>query len=347
MTESDEESTDPPAAASEDTDGRLGETRRLADAVRRSPDPVAVKDRKGRYVAVNDRFCSLFGANDAVGRTDEDLFDPDDAACFRAADRRVIDAETPQRDEERVTVDDRELVFETTRVPHYEDGEVAGTATVRRDVTDRVERERELRRKNERLDTFASVVSHDLRNPLDIAEGYVGKARSTGAEEDFDEIESAIERSKAIVDELLTLARADRQLSDTETVDLAAVAETAWNGVDTDGATVAVAADRTVEADESQLKRVFENLFRNSVEHAGDGVTVRVLDAGEGFAVVDDGSGIPAEKREAALEPGYTTGEDGTGLGLAIVGRIAEAHGWTMELSESAEGGLRVDVTTA
>jgi signal transduction histidine kinase len=88
---------------------------------------------------------------------------------------------------------------------------------------------------------------------------------------------------------------------------------------------------------------VFENLFRNSIEHAGPDVTVTVGDHDDGFYVADDGPGVPPEDREQLWEYGESTTEEGTGLGLAIVRRIAEAHGWRTEMAESEAGGLRID----
>jgi len=88
-------------------------------------------------------------------------------------------------------------------------------------------------------------------------------------------------------------------------------------------------------------RRLFENLFRNAVEH-GDGpvVTVGRLDNSEcGFYVADDGPGIPSEERENVFEPGYSSHEHGTGLGLSIVKRIAECHDWTVEAKNGCAGG--------
>jgi PAS domain S-box-containing protein len=316
--------------------------------VRRSPDPIAAKDLEGRYRAANDRFVALLGVRegDVLGATAGELFGADDAAAVRARDRAVAESEARETSEERVSIDGREFVFETTRFPYYEDGAVAGVVTVRHDVTDRVRQAEELRERNERLDAFASVVSHDLRNPLDIAEGYVGKARETGvgadADADLEEAATAIDRAKSLVDDLLTLARADRRLDGLEPVEVSAVAADAWERVDTGGATIETDGDRSIEADGAQLRRLFENLFRNSVEHAGPGATVRVRATDDGFVVADDGPGIPAAERDRAFEPGYTTDDDGTGLGLAIVGRIAEAHGWEASLDEADGGGLAV-----
>jgi signal transduction histidine kinase len=64
-----------------------------------------------------------------------------------------------------------------------------------------------------------------------------------------------------------------------------------------------------------------------------------------GFFVEDDGPGIPEEMREKVFEAGYSSEEEGTGLGLSIVGTIAEAHGWTVSVTEGREGGARFELT--
>ncbi|MCL7418323.1 MAG: ATP-binding protein, partial [Halalkalicoccus sp.] len=64
-----------------------------------------------------------------------------------------------------------------------------------------------------------------------------------------------------------------------------------------------------------------------------------------GFAIDDDGPGIPESERELALEPGYST-DNGTGFGLVIIRNIVEGHGWELSLAENESGGLRIEITT-
>jgi len=90
---------------------------------------------------------------------------------------------------------------------------------------------------------------------------------------------------------------------------------------------------------------VFENLYRNAIEHGGDGVTIRVGTSNGGFFVEDTGPGIPADERDDVFESGYTTNEDGTGFGLAIVKRVVEAHGWEITVTEGSDGGARFEVS--
>jgi len=193
------------------------------------------------------------------------------------------------------------------------------------------ERERELQRQNERLDQFASVVSHDLRNPLQVARGYLEMLDDDGPAA---EIGTSLDRMETIIADVLELARQGRTIDGAEPVDLGDAARTAWQNVDTRAATRTVETDATLHADEERFVRLLENIFRNVVEHAGEDATVRIGATENGFYVADDGPGIPPDERERVFETGYTTADDGTGFGLAIVAEIAEAHGWTVEVVE-------------
>ena len=226
--------------------------------------------------------------------------------------------------------------------------EVDGYLIVLRDITALKERERELNLKNERLDRFASVVSHDLRNPLGIAKTYLDFARETCETDDLDTVDESLDRMDAMIGDLLTMARAETSVDDTESIDLAAVAEDAWSTAQTDGATISNEFDETtIEGDRSLIQNVFENLFRNAVDHNGPPVTVRVgLLDGPGFYVEDNGEGIAPDQRADVFEFGHTTSESGTGFGLAIVRELIEAHGWEISVTGSATGGARFEIYT-
>jgi len=215
------------------------------------------------------------------------------------------------------------------------------------DITDRERDRRELKRQNERLDRFASVVSHDLRNPLQVLRGSLDGARQTGDPEHFERGEQAIDRMETLIDDVLSLARQGQPIDETEPVALAALVEECWTVVETADAELIVDDDLRFVADPDRLRQLLENLVRNAVEHGGDDVTVRVgaLSDGTGFYVEDDGPGIPEAERSEVFESGYSTGDEGTGFGLAIVSEIVDAHGWTIDLTDSAEGGARFEIT--
>jgi PAS domain S-box-containing protein len=209
-------------------------------------------------------------------------------------------------------------------------------------------RERELQRQNERLDEFARVVTHDLRNPLNVAMGRLDLVEEAGDTDHLETVARAHGRMKRIIEDVLTLARQGETVGETEPVSLDAVARRAWENVDTGAATLQVDTGRTIDADTGRVEQLLENLLRNAVEHGGEAVTVRVGwdDARPGFYVEDTGRGIPPETRARVFESGYTTAAGGTGLGLAIVEEIVVAHGWEIEVTDGTEGGTRFEITT-
>ncbi|MFB6137614.1 MAG: sensor histidine kinase [Halobacteriaceae archaeon] len=205
-------------------------------------------------------------------------------------------------------------------------------------------RQEETQRKNDLLEEFAGMVAHDLRNPLGTAMGRVELAREEVDSEHLDRAEDALSRMESIVEETLVLARAGSAVGEPEPVDLAAVVEASWATVETGQATLEVDPLPVVSGDPDRLRHVFENLFRNAVEHGDADVSVHVgpLPDGAGFIVEDDGPGIPAAEREAVFDPGHSTGGS-SGFGLDIVGRIADAHGWDVRVAESPDGGARFE----
>ncbi|MFC7233287.1 sensor histidine kinase [Saliphagus sp. GCM10025308] len=254
------------------------------------------------------------------------------------------------------------------------------------DLTELKVRERELERQNERLDQFASIVSHDLRNPLTVANGYLGFVRDElGDDHDaVTAIQQAHDRMEQLIDDVLAVARTGDATGSLELVRLSTVAEQAWEHVDTRDARLELDDGGVwVEADPTRLLQLFENLFRNSVEHGsardqhgsraddavehgtasvpsgsesepGDDspetrgestVCVQVGTCDDGFAVEDDGPGIPPSEREVVFDSGYSTGSGSTGLGLAIVERIADEHGWSVECTDGSAGGARFEFT--
>jgi len=223
--------------------------------------------------------------------------------------------------------------------------DITSGMAVSQNVTERIEYERELERQNERLDEFTSVVSHDLRNPLTVLAGAVEMAERTGEDEHFERARRAIDRMEQLVEDLRTLAKQGDRVTDLEPIGLSRVTEECWRTVETPDARAEVDAEGTVLADENRLKQLFENCFRNAVEHSDDPVTITVGETDDGFFVADDGPGIPPDERDQVFESGYSTSTDGTGFGLSIVESIVEAHDWEIDLAESPDGGARFEVT--
>lgn len=210
---------------------------------------------------------------------------------------------------------------------------------------DRISNKERLQRQNDRLKEFASVVSHDLRNPLSVAQGRLELVNAECDSEHIEDVARAHDRMDGLIDDLLTLARAGKSVGNLEVVDLANVTVECWENVATADATLRTDIEGEIHADRSRLKQVLGNLIRNAVEHGGEDVTVTVGTLDDGFYVADDGSGVPEAEREGMFQTGYSTSDEGTGFGLSIVKQVADAHGWDVQVTDSPDGGARFEIT--
>ncbi|WP_425499219.1 sensor histidine kinase [Natronosalvus rutilus] len=213
---------------------------------------------------------------------------------------------------------------------------------------DRAEREARLQSQNERLEQFASIVSHDLRNPMSTARGYLEAYRDSGDPAHADEVEHALDRMERLTGEMLELARHGRIVDSVEPVDLAAVVDRAWRNVPIDDAVLKHDLEGVTYGD-SERVQALENLFRNAGEHglertAGGG-RIRVERIPRGFAVEDDGPGIPDSRKDEVFDLGYTGSVDGTGYGLYIVEQIVTGHDWSIRVADGEDGGARFEIT--
>jgi len=225
--------------------------------------------------------------------------------------------------------------------PVRNDGEVTHYFGFQKDVTERKSLEEALQEQIELQDRFASVVSHDLRNPLTIAEGRLEMARENRDDEDLSAVADALDRMDGIIDGVLKIARHGVAIRDPERLDLAAIVREAGSSV---GIRPEIDEELpSVEGDPERVRTLFENLLRNSKDHAGETPTVRVGPHEDGFYVEDDGPGIPENDRGSVFEWGVTTADDGTGYGLAVVRTIARAHGWEVSVSDGSTGGVRFE----
>ncbi|THE63369.1 PAS domain S-box protein [Salinadaptatus halalkaliphilus] len=324
---------------------------------------VFVVDRDDRLVDINPAGRELIGAettNSLVGTNVETIFASDPA--LRERFHELTASKEPTR--VQLAYDGADYEVRATPITDDRDRHVGWLLLVT-DITDRKHRERELRRHNDRLEEFAQVVSHDLRNPLNVASGYVDLARETNDPAHLEEIEQAHDRMETIIEDVLELARTGEPVTDPESVSLEAVATQAWDSVETGEATLTVQRDVHLQADPSRLTRLLENVFRNAVTHGRpdggfDGESARShspievtvgpigepeADSLEGIFVADDGVGIPESERDRIFDSGVTTGADGTGLGLSIVEQIATDHGWSVAVTDSEDGGARFEFT--
>jgi signal transduction histidine kinase len=235
--------------------------------------------------------------------------------------------------------------YSVTANPFTADRSRLGQLITLTDVTEREHYRQDLERKNQRLEEFASIASHDLRNPLNVAQGRLQMAMEECDSEHLDAVARSQDRMGALIDDLLALAREGDQVSETEPVDIAELAQSCWQNVQTKQATIRTQTERTVRADASRLQQVFENLFRNAIDHGGEEVTITIGETDDGFYVEDDGPGIPEEARQEVFDAGFSTSDGGAGFGLSIVRQVVTAHGWEIEAAEGSTGGARFEIS--
>jgi len=350
LPESEDDSGLPAVVRSLADDYRRHRTRRVESSRYRAimetlPLSLYVKDEDARYVDVSAKL-EDDGDADLIGRTDADIWgEPDEDELFESYrdDLEVVETGEPVVGKEEHHVFGGESVWvETSKFPwRDEDGEVRGIVGMTRNVSGQRARLRELRQKSQRLEQFAGFVSHDLRNPVNIAQGYLDRAIETGDEAALEEVEGALDRMEGLIEDLLVTVR--NEDADEEWIEFRPFVERVWATSETENTELAleVPDEAMLVAVPGQLRQVLDNLFRNAEQHAGEGVTVTVGLTDAGFYVEDDGEGIDAELRERVIEYGVTDG--GTGIGLAIVRDIAESHGWELRVSESEAGGARFE----
>ena len=201
-----------------------------------------------------------------------------------------------------------------------------------------------LKTQNDCLDEFVRAVTHDVRNLLTVASGNIELATDTESSPELKSAKRSLDQAQNLIDDLSQAISEGQLISDRSTLKLAILAKEAWHHVKTTHASLSIESSMQLDADETRLTELLENLYRNAVEHAGPDVTVRVGHFDDGFYVADDGPGLPDLNGEDPFEAGVTATAEGTGLGLAIARKIANAHGWEMRVTESVDGGARFEI---
>lgn len=312
----------------------------LFDAI---PDPAFVLDETGVVTEVNNAFCETLeldrpdmigyslGTIRGIGLDSEVLID-----------RVRSNGGTTSFGEETVELTDEggNSIYTVLSVRNVDVEGTTCTVGILTDITD-------LKEKTERLEEFASVVAHDLRNPLQVAKTRLEiiEEECPSSREHTDSISVSLERINDLINKLLTVAKTGKTELQYDQVLLGTCVRAAWENVYTYDATLTTEDidGVTIGGDENRLLELFENLFRNALEHVGESVSVRIGMLEDGFYIEDDGPGIPPEKQDDVLRMGYSTA-DGNGLGLNIVKEIVDAHNWELTITEGADGGARFEV---
>ncbi|ELZ09457.1 multi-sensor signal transduction histidine kinase [Halovivax asiaticus JCM 14624] len=327
---------------------RTRELARFRTIVETAPIGLFSLDETGTITWANDEFVAPFAesADEIVGESFQTLvergyFAPEEIDSYVERVRTLLSDDTDVTEithEPRLHTPDgetRTYRATLTTLP-LDDGEFTGTVNAFREITDERRYQRELERQNDRLEQFASLVSHDLRNPLNVAQGHAELLEGAVEHDSTTEISWALERMETLIDDLLALARQGETVGEPERVNLGAVVDEAWAVVE-GPVTLRHDVAGTVLADRSRLCELLTNLFRNVVDHgiaddtgATDPNATQATDHDSHANVSADNEQHPTNEPESAreisvgwidgdsnpaVEPsGFLVADDGPGL---------------------------------
>ncbi|MEN6459339.1 MAG: ATP-binding protein [Thermoguttaceae bacterium] len=222
----------------------------------------------------------------------------------------------------------------------------------------------ELARSNSELETFASVVAHDLRSPLLTISGYCqviadeyGTKLDETAHEYFGQIVGAADRMNRLIDDLLQYSRAGCRSEPLKPVEMQSVLVEATANLEglirKHEAQIEIGQMPTVIGDGTQLVQLFQNLLGNAVKfRRKEPPKIRVAAAAETdrwrFTVEDNGIGIAEDQFDRIFQTFQRLNGHaypGTGIGLAICQKIVQRHGGRIWLSSVVGQGTKFHFT--
>lgn len=323
-----------------------------ATAIEASMDGIAVLAADETYDYLNDAHATVYGYDSRTPFYDETwemCYEPAERERFREEVMPVLYETGAWRGDATGLRRDGSTFPQELSLSLTPDGRVV---CVVRDVTERREREAKLRARAERLTEFSRLLAHDLRNPLAVARANAEfvEMEPENSEDRLQALSDSLDRIEELISDALGYARAGDSVSraELERLSLSHVASVAWDTVETGEASLSLESNGSLEAVESRLRQVLENLFRNAIEHTDEPPTVwvGVLPEEAGFYVEDSGPGIDPANRDQVFEVGYSTNDHGTGYGLPGVERIVVEHGWEIGVTDGRTGGARFEVQT-
>ena len=335
---------------------RTAEVRKLGMAVEQSIDGIAITDLDGYLQYVNRAWAMMHRREkeEFIGKYigffhGDQRLKEEVARFFNQVLRTGLhQAEIPQSRKDGTTFP----AWVTAALLNDEAGDPFGFVVVARDITERKMAEKELRVINEELEGFAYTVSHDLKGPLstiglatytlrellnELGEG----ERRANTIEVVNVIDRNVDRSSALIDELLTLAQAGQEPEEVIDVDVGVVVRSVLEDKDADieDSSVIINIDDNlgrVTVNYLHAYQLFSNLIGNAIQHNDSSnplVEIRYLggeeDEGHRYIVRDNGSGVPPDILEKIFTPFFKWESEGTGVGLATVEKIIKLYdGW-------------------
>ncbi|MFC0270644.1 ATP-binding protein [Metabacillus herbersteinensis] len=325
------------------------------------PESVIIH-RDYKMVYVNKATVSMIGAaskEEMIGKSIFDFIDPEYEDRILERIKQVKKEKRPLNSiEHRIKRLDGSMFFFEVSSLYIVFGEKEAVLSIGKDITVRKAQTDRLLQKSEKLallGQMAAGIAHEIRNPLTSIKGFIQLLKSNDLKEEyFDIIFSELERINSIVGEFLVLAKPSASIFVEQDVkvlikDVVTLINTQsiLNNVQ-----IFVEFDSDlpmVSCERNQLKQVFLNLLKNSIEAMpkGGSIDVKVKEKEEGkisIQIIDQGVGIPKERIPTLGEPFYTTKEKGTGLGLMTCFKIIESHNGKLTIQSKLNEGTTIEI---
>ncbi len=355
------------------------ELRKLSQAMEQSPSMVIITNREGLIEYVNPKFTEVSGyrPEEVLGQNPRILKSGETSADEYANLWKTVMSGAEWRGEFHNRKKNGKLYWESASISAIRNpaGEITHFLAVKEDITERKRLEKEVEERNRELarsqalaamGRMASMIAHDLRNPLSSVKMTLQiLGRKTGVEENEEVSElrqialEQIRYMEEILSDMLTYSRPDALKPEWITIDkvIDLAANLAQRRLDEYGVDLTIHYHPglpTLYGDATKLRQVFANLISNAAQ-ATDGhphpqvridAMVELGSMGTSIRVdiCDNGSGIALDEHSRIFEPFFTTRAKGTGLGLAIVKRILEQHHATIEMRDNEPEGTCVVV---
>ena len=327
-------------------------------------------DEDGCLIEVNPAWLEMLGYSreEVIGRWFGDFLVSKQVDLFKGRFQRFKEAGETSGVQFRMTRKNREEIDVEIdgKAGYDENGNFKQTHCIVRDVSKRKQMEdlvkitmADLKRSNTELDQFAAVVSHDLQEPLRVISGFSGMLKDRfedklegDAKEFLHFIIDGGERMQKLITDLLAYSRLTTRGKEFLPVNCETVIKDVLNNllvtIDETSAEVTHDLLPTVEADETQMVQLLQNLIANAIKFRGEKapqIHVAITDEGDDwlFSVTDNGIGIEARHQERVfdifqrLHP--KSKYPGTGIGLAICKKIVERHGGRIYLTSEPDEG--------
>lgn len=287
---------------------------------------------------------SKYSENELVGESILKIAHPKDKEKYINFWKEILDGKEETRTLRGQTKDGNTIWCKAGGRPIIKDEEIVEIQYNAKDITDRKKIE-------ERQEFLYSLLRHDLKNKISVAQGYQQLLQDMDPTEEqrkyIDQTSKALEEGSKLIEKVRTLSKVGE--AKLEDVSLDSIIndvigekkpKATEKGIDIEynGIECKVQADPLLE-------RIFSNLIENSIKHSkGNLIRIQVQENEEEaiITVEDDGKGIPDENKEKIFEEGFKSGDAaGTGLGLHLVKRITESYGGSIEVKDSELGGAK------